>query len=94
MRFWRVSDGKVMNTWDVTPDSLLFTSGGESIWESEQRGTATLYRVSDGSELMRLNGDPKSGLSSLERLHVALTPDGKTLAGGTWYGDVWLWKLP
>jgi WD40 repeat protein len=94
MWFWRVSDGKSLDTWDITPADLLFMAEGESILVSDLWSDPKIFRVSDGAVLAKLDGDPVWDGMSPKGLSLALTPDGKTLAGGTGHGDIWLWKIP
>jgi WD40 repeat protein len=94
LRLWGVEDGKSLATWDITPADLIFTSSGESILVSNLWSDPKILRVSDGVVLAKLAGDPVWDAMSPKGLHLALTPDGKVLAGGTGHGDIWLWNMP
>ncbi len=94
MRLWRVSEGKSLDTWDVTPTDLIFTSGGETIIEGDLWTDPKILKVSDGSVITRFGGDPDWDAMSPKAVCLALTSDGKILAGGTNHEDIWLWNVP
>jgi hypothetical protein len=50
--------------------------------------------VSDGSVTTKFGGDPDWDDISPKGVCLALTPDGKILAGGTKHEDIWLWNVP
>jgi WD40 repeat protein len=94
LRLWGVADGKSLATWDITPADLIFTSGGEHILVSNLWSDPKILRVSDGTVMAKLEGDPVWDAMSPKGLRLALTPDAKVLAGGTGHGDIWLWNMP
>jgi WD40 repeat protein len=99
MRLWRVSDDlnakqNALDTWDITPSDLIFTSGGEIIIESDLWADPKVLKVSDGSVVTRFGGDPDWDAMSPKGVCLALTSNGKILAGGTNHGDIWLWNMP
>lgn len=94
LRLWRISDGKSLSTWDVTPSDLIFTSRGESIIEGDLWTDPKILKVSDGSALTTFAGDRDWDAMSPKGVCLALTSDGKILAGGTNHEAIWLWNMP
>jgi len=94
MRLWRVADGQVLATWDITPADLLFALGGARIMESDLWTDPKILQVRDGAVVAQLRGDSQWDGISPKGASLALTADGRILAGGTGHGDIWLWAIP
>jgi WD40 repeat protein len=91
---WRVSDGKWVRKMEASPSAVAFTPDGRYIAAGGVWTAPRLFNTSDGALVSRLNTPPESSGSSPKVFSLAFSPDGKTLAGGIQYGEIWLWKIP
>jgi WD40 repeat protein len=79
VKLWRVSDGSRLRTLEgLTSDvlSVVFSPDGQMLASASSDYTVKLWRVSDGMPLQKLEGSNP----------VAFSPDGQTLATGSYSG--------
>ncbi len=92
VRLWQVSDGALLHDLDAYARRLVFSPDGE-VLAAVNNSSAALFSVEDGSLIRRL---PEQGILGF----FAFSPDGKTLAVGSYLpGDreqqtVRLWRVP
>ena len=86
VRLWRVSDGTLLHT--LEGGGAVFSPGGQMLaYRLAEGDSVQLWRVSDGTLLGTIlipNYDPKL---------FAFSPDGQTLAIGSVFGTVQLWRM-
>jgi WD40 repeat protein len=95
VRFWEVASGRLvrsfavpgrrsgLSTWAVSPDGKVL-----AVSEDEYRSPAIeIWDVESGKLLLKLHGHDGSVAS------LTFSPDGKTLASGSWDTTVLLWDL-
>jgi hypothetical protein len=85
---WNVSDGTVVRSWNLNGSSasLAFASGGQILVVEDTKGVQ-LWNVVEGSLIRRVD------IPSASIKNLALSRDGKMIAGLDYDGYVWLVRL-
>ena len=86
LQLWTVSDGKLANTLhaETAAVSVQFAAGGSRLVAAYSDGSVRVWDPRDGTMVKRLMVHPRGTRA------VALSPDGKTLAGGGADGAIYL----
>ncbi len=103
VQLWDVATGKEVRTLQREAggvSGVAFSSDGKTLASASHDGTARLWDVGTGEQLLcvRLREDqlppwtgPRGSTNTGGFHSVALSPDGKTLATGTYRGTILLW---
>jgi len=95
LRVWDIASGKVVLTAELgadlmsEPDNVTVSPYGGLLVTSHRDQTVRIRDLATGKELHRFGTAPHSGTRSL-----AVSPDARFAAGGSFRGWVYLWRLP
>jgi dipeptidyl aminopeptidase/acylaminoacyl peptidase len=86
LQLWRVGDGRLANTLraETAATSVQFSADGSRLVAAYSDGSVRVWDPRDGTMVKRLMVHPRATRA------VALSPDGKTLAGGGADGAIYL----
>jgi len=93
VKVWNVADGQMLYAikFADTVASATFSPDGRTLAVATGKEGITLHDASDGRRIGSFTGTSKGGLNSVLRL--AMTANGRTLAGARLHGGVELWDL-
>jgi WD40 repeat protein len=95
LRIWDAASGKQVRSIELgddlqhEPDNVVVSPDGRLLLTGHTNQTVRVRELATGKELHRFNTTPQTGTRSL-----AVAPDSRFAAGGSFRGWVYLWRLP
>jgi WD40 repeat protein len=95
LRVWDVAGGRIVRTVKLgddlqhEPDNVIVSADGSTLLTGHTNQTVRVRDLAWGIELCRFATAPQTGTRSL-----ALSPDNRYAAAGSFRGWVYLWRLP
>lgn len=89
-RVWEAATGRPIHEFSFQSPVGNVVFGKDDSWivSAGMDGTARIWEASTGSEINRLVPEQDTALET-----IAISTDGKFVAGGTEKGQVWVWKI-